>query len=121
MKTSQYVGVTRDKRAYSGHGAWRAKIGVDGRSIHVGYFLIEEDAHESYLIAKGIVKKWREGGCKEDWWWLNDEIRRCCAPLQDENHRQLIRLQPDRPLTEFGRFLMDHLSSNDVVAEWFER
>jgi len=31
---------------------WMAKIALDGRRIHLGYFVIEEDARNAYLNAK---------------------------------------------------------------------
>tara|TARA_R110000868_G_C10615176_1_gene741755 strand:- start:85 stop:546 length:462 start_codon:yes stop_codon:yes gene_type:complete len=35
-------------------GKWQAKIGINGRRIHLGYFDNEEDAHQAYLTAKNI-------------------------------------------------------------------
>ena len=34
------------------HKKWRAKIGLDGKRIHLGLFEKEEDAREAYLKAK---------------------------------------------------------------------
>ncbi len=42
--TSGFVGVSLDKRA----GKWTAKIRVNGRRDHLGYFHTAEAAHEAY-------------------------------------------------------------------------
>ena len=36
---------------------WRAKIRLDGRSIHLGYFDVEDDARQAYLDAKLVYHK----------------------------------------------------------------
>lgn len=36
---------------------WRAKIFINGKQIHIGYFDIEEDAKQAYLNAKKIYHK----------------------------------------------------------------
>ena len=33
---------------------WQAQIGVNGKKIHLGYFLTETEAHQAYLSAKLI-------------------------------------------------------------------
>ncbi len=115
-KTSKYVGVRWDKRAYSGHGAWRASIGVNGHDIHIGYFLSEEIAHESYLIAKDIVKKWREGGCKEEFWDMRNEIGNAIEYLSNENFLRLHELQPERELTPYGQASVDRARKRRAQA-----
>jgi hypothetical protein len=36
------------------HQKWNAKIGVNNKRIHLGYFDTEEEAHQKYLEAKKI-------------------------------------------------------------------
>ena len=36
---------------------WQAKIGIDGRNIHLGLFIIEEDARDAYMNAKLVHHK----------------------------------------------------------------
>ena len=43
-------GYTWDKH----HKKWQAKIAVNGKTIHLGYFENEQDAHQEYLEAKQI-------------------------------------------------------------------
>jgi hypothetical protein len=47
------VGSRRDglKGAYRNHYRWAAKIGVNGRFIHLGNFLTEAEAHEAHMRA----------------------------------------------------------------------
>lgn len=37
--------------ARSGNGKWRAQIQVDGRKVHIGYFMSKEEAHQAYIDA----------------------------------------------------------------------
>ena len=39
------------------HNKWMAKIGIDGRGIHLGYFVNPEDARQAYLDAKSKYHK----------------------------------------------------------------
>tara|TARA_R110000868_G_scaffold132036_1_gene342482 strand:- start:87 stop:452 length:366 start_codon:yes stop_codon:yes gene_type:complete len=52
MKTRNYAkGYTWHK----GHQKWVAKICVSGKTIHLGYFDTEENAHAAYLASKAIL------------------------------------------------------------------
>ena len=46
-KSSGLLGVTLRK-----NGKWGARLSVDGKNLHLGYFLSKEQAHEVYLHAK---------------------------------------------------------------------
>ena len=48
-KTSKYKGVYWDRKL----GKWRVTCKLNGKTKHVGLFLDEEEAHESYLKFKG--------------------------------------------------------------------
>jgi hypothetical protein len=49
---------TRKTKGYTwhkGHQKWVAKIGFNKKTIHLGYFDTEENAHAAYLAAKAIL------------------------------------------------------------------
>ena len=51
--TSQENSFNTDAKGYSWHKGnkkWRARICLDGKSIHLGYFVKEEDARNAYLV-----------------------------------------------------------------------
>lgn len=41
---------------FAGEGRWRARIKVDGRSIHLGIFDDKEDAHRAFLAAAALYQ-----------------------------------------------------------------
>ena len=45
--SSRFKGVHWHKR----HGKWAAKIRIDGRQLHLGYFPVERDAAAAYNLA----------------------------------------------------------------------
>lgn len=45
--TSGYKGVTKDRKT----GHWRARIGVNGKRLHLGLFLAPEEAYAAYCEA----------------------------------------------------------------------
>ena len=47
--SSRFRGVTWDKRS----GKWAARVRIDGRRVHAGYFTVEEDAGRAVLVAEG--------------------------------------------------------------------
>jgi len=47
-RTSEYKGVHLYVKKPKGYRYWRAQIGVDGRTRHIGTFLTEEDAARAY-------------------------------------------------------------------------
>lgn len=50
--SSKYDGVTRSK----GQRLWRSRITIEGKLTHLGYFKIEEDARDAYLLKlKSII------------------------------------------------------------------
>jgi hypothetical protein len=56
--TSRFPGVYWEKD----RAEWRASIGLNGRSIHLGRYAVEEDAAEAYLRAKVV----RDAGGSRD-------------------------------------------------------
>jgi hypothetical protein len=48
--TSQYLGVSRDKRMRS--RPWRAVVSKDGKNYDCGYWATEEEAHAAYVARK---------------------------------------------------------------------
>jgi AP2 domain len=55
--SSRYRGV----RWYRRVGKWMAQIKINGRAIHLGYFLIEEDAAHAY--DRAALAAWGEYAC----------------------------------------------------------
>ena len=55
--TNQENGFNRDVKGYCFHKEtekYKARIGLNGKDIHLGYFDTEEEAHQAYLNAKKI-------------------------------------------------------------------